>query len=183
MDLSIHTNLLTMTSIILFSYCKKVFTHTNELMIGKYSIKRHNLSKKIFFNYLNMEDITNSDYIHAKSVWKDFELNILGEHHNLYAQSNILLPADVFNNFQNMCPEIKGLDPAHLLSALGLAWQIALINTKVKLDPLTDISGKSGEIYHAVHQFVDASNICMKYYDKNKESSYLKYWDVNNLHG
>ena len=137
-----------------------------------------------------MEDITNSDYIHAKSVWKDFELNILCKHHNLYAQSNTLLPADVFNNFQNMCPEIKGLDPAHLLSALRLAWQIALIKTKVKLDPLSDMdmllmvkNSKRGEIYHAVYQCVDASNIYMKYYDKNKESSYFKYWDVNNLHG
>ena len=38
-------------------------------------------------------------------------------------------------------------------------------------------------ICHAIHRYAKANNKCMKDYDKNKESSYLKYWDANNLHG
>ena len=44
------------------------------------------------------------------------------------------LLADVFENFHNMCLEIYETDPAKFLSALGLAWQVALKKTKVKLD-------------------------------------------------
>ena len=40
--------------------------------------------------------------------------------------------------------------------------------------------GIRGLICHAVHQYVKANNKYMKDYDKNKESSYLKYWDVTN---
>ena len=52
----------------------------------------------------------------------------------MYVQSNTLLLADVFQGFQNMCFEIYGLDPAHFVSAPGLAWQEALEKIKVKLD-------------------------------------------------
>ena len=119
-----------------------------------------------------MEDITNADYIHTKSVCKDFELKMLGEYHNLCVQSNTLLLDDVFHNFWNICLEIKELDSAQFLSALGLARQLTLKNTKVKVDPLTDIDmllmvekGIRGETY-AIHQCAEASNIYMKYYDK-----------------
>ena len=47
--------------------------------------------------------------------------------------------ADVFENFRNTCIKIYELDPAHFLSALGLAWQVCLKRTKVKLELLTDI--------------------------------------------
>ena len=40
---------------------------------------------------------------------------------------------------------------------------------------------KSG-ICHAIHQYAKANNKYMKDYDKNKESSYFKYWDVNNFY-
>ena len=40
-----------------------------------------------------------------------------------------------------------------------------------------------GEMFHAIHRYAKASNKYMKEYDKNKDLSYLKYWDVNNLHG
>ena len=41
--------------------------------------------------------------------------------------------------------------------------------------------GIIGGICHAVHWHIKANNKYMKDYDKNKESSYLKYWDANNL--
>ena len=58
----------------------------------------------------------------------------------MYIQSDILLLANVFENFQNMCLEIYELDPAHFLTALGLTWQAALKKIKVKLNLLTDIN-------------------------------------------
>ena len=38
-------------------------------------------------------------------------------------QNNTLLLEDVFENFRNKCIEMYELDPAHFLSAPGLAWQ------------------------------------------------------------
>ena len=53
-----------------------------------------------------MEDITDADYMHAKRVKKVFKRKNLGEHHDLYVQSDTLLLADVFENFRNKCIEI-----------------------------------------------------------------------------
>ena len=77
-----------------------------------------------------------------------------------------------------------------ILSAPGLAWKAAIKKTKVKLDLLTDIDillivekGISGGICHSIYQCAKANNKYMKDYDKNKESSYIQYRDVNNLYG
>ena len=67
-----------------------------------------------------MEDVTDTDYTHAKRVCKDFEINHLEEYHDLYIQRNILLLADTFENFRNICLQIYELDPAKFLSAVGL---------------------------------------------------------------
>ena len=82
------------------------------------------------------------------------------------------------------------LDPAKFLSAPGLAWQAALKKNKVKLDLLPDIDmllmaekGVRGGICHSIYRYAKANNRYMKYCDKNKESLYLQYWDVNNLYG
>ena len=53
-----------------------------------------------------MEDITDADYMHAKKVWKDFEIKNLGEDHDLYVQSDTLLLPDVFGSFRNKCIDI-----------------------------------------------------------------------------
>ena len=57
----------------------------------------------------------------------------------MYVQSHTLLLADVFENFRNKRIEIYKLDPAHFLSAPGLAWQACLKKTGVELKLLTDI--------------------------------------------
>ena len=67
-----------------------------------------------------MEDVTDTDYTHAKRVCKDFEINHLEEYHDLYIQRNILLLADISENFRNICLQIYELDPAKFLSAVGL---------------------------------------------------------------
>ena len=75
--------------------------------------------KEDFYSHLNMEDITDADYVHAKKVSKDFEIKDLGEDHDLYVQGLTLLLADVFENFKNMCLKIYELDPARFFSDPG----------------------------------------------------------------
>ena len=83
-------------------------------------MKIHFQIKKLF-TVKYVEDITDEDYIHTQKLFEEFEINILGEHHDLYAKRDTLLLADVFENFRNKCIEIHELDPAHFLSALELA--------------------------------------------------------------
>ena len=97
---------------------------------------------------------------------------------------------DVSENFGKMCLKVNHLDLVKFLSASGLAWQAALKKTKWKLESLTDIDmllmvekGIRGGICHAIHWYAKANNKYMEDSDKNKESSYLKYQDVNNLYG
>ena len=78
--------------------------------------------KEDFYRHLNMEDITDTDYAHAKRVCNNFEIKNLGKCHDLYVQSNTLMLDDVFENFRNICLKIYKLDPAKFLSASGSAW-------------------------------------------------------------
>ena len=80
-------------------------------------------NKESFYSNLNVENIDDIDYIHGNNVFKRFKLKNLGEYHDLYVQSDTLLLADVFENFRNTCIKVYELDPAHLLSLPGLAWQ------------------------------------------------------------
>ena len=59
--------------------------------------------KEEFYINLNMEDITDAHYIHAKRVCKDFEVKKLSEYHGLYLKSDTLLLTDFFENFRKMC--------------------------------------------------------------------------------
>ena len=89
--------------------------------------------KEAFYSSLNMEDITDVDYKHAKRVYKEFNNNTLGDYHDLYVHSDTLILADVFENFKNKCLEIYELDNAHFLCAPGLTWQAYLKKTGIKL--------------------------------------------------
>ena len=94
--------------------------------------------KEDFYSNLNMEDINDIDYRHANNVFKRFELENLGQYHDLYVQSDTLLLADVFENFRDMCIKEYELDPAHFLSLPGLAFQACLKKTNIELELLTD---------------------------------------------
>ena len=77
--------------------------------------------KEDFYSHLNIEDITDPDYAQTKRICKDFKIRILRYYHDLYAQSDTFLLADVFTNIRNMCLKTNELHPASFLSAPGLA--------------------------------------------------------------
>ena len=134
------------------------------------------LPKETFCSNLNLEDISDENYAHAKKVWDVFEIRNLGEYQDLYVQSDILLLADVYENFRNMCLDKYELDPAYFASAPGLAWQDCFKKTGVKLELLTDYDmilvtekGIRGGICQATYRYAKANNKYMKNYDRNIE--------------
>ena len=146
--------------------------------------------KEDFYSNLNMEDISDIDYRHANNVFKGFKLENLGDYHDLYAQSDTLLLADVFNNFRDMFIKEYELYPAHFSSLPGLAWKACLKKTNIELGLLTDYDMIlmveeviRGGICHSIHRYAKANNKYMKNYNNNEESSYIQYLGANNLYG
>ena len=146
--------------------------------------------KEVFYSHLNLEDIRDVDYKHSKIVFGYLFNKNLDDYHDLYAQSNTLLVADVSENFRNMCIKVYELDPAHFLSAPRLAWKACLKKTEVKLELLTDVDvlwmvekGIRRGICHVIHGHEKTNNKYMKNYNKGEEESFLEYLDANNLYG
>ena len=146
-------------------------------------------SKDKFYSGLNLEDISDDDYVHAIDVWNTLNISNLGEYHDLYVKLGTAFLADVFENFRDKHIEIDKLDPAYFLTTPGLSWW-ACLKKKQVLELLTDENmflayekGIRGGICNKVHSYAEANNKYMKNYDKNKESSFLMYVDANNSYG
>ena len=147
-------------------------------------------SKEDFYSILNDQHISNEDYEHAQNVWNKFSLKNMGDYHNLYLKSDILLLADVFENFRNTCLEYYKLDPCHYFTSPGLSWDAMLKMTNIKLELMTDIDmfqfiekGLRGGISYIANRYSKANNKYMKEYYENKPSKYIMYLDANNLYG
>ena len=85
-----------------------------------------------FYSILNDTNISESEYSHAKRVWSTFQIKDLGEYHDLYLRTDVLLLADVFESFRSTCLSHYRLDPCHYFSAPGLSWDALLRMTKNK---------------------------------------------------
>ena len=79
------------------------------------------IDREKFYSLLTDEDISDDEYSHAKDVWNTFKIRDMGEYHDLYLKSDILLLADVFENFRETCLANYRLDPPHYVTSPGLA--------------------------------------------------------------
>jgi len=111
-----------------------------------------------FYSQLYDEDISEGQYKHAQKVWDAFRLKNLGEYHNLYLKTDVLLLADVFQSFRKTCLLHYRLRPCHYMSSPGLSWDAMLKTTKINLDLISDIDmqlfiekGLSGGISYIAH--------------------------------
>ena len=147
-------------------------------------------TKEEFYSILNNEHITDEDYQHAQNVWKTFKLSNMGEYHDLYLKSYILLLADVFENFRKTCLQYYKLDPCHYFISPGPSWDAMLKMTDIKLELMTDIDmfqfierGMRGGISYIANRYGKANNKYMKECDEKSPSKYIIYLDANNLYG
>ena len=72
-------------------------------------------------------------------MWGTFDLKTMGDYHNLYLKSDVLLLADVFENFRRTCKQHYKLDPCHYFTSPGLVWDAMVRMTKVNLELMADI--------------------------------------------
>ena len=146
--------------------------------------------KEEFYSKLNDEDISEDDYQHAINVWNTFNCKTIKDYHDLYLKSDVLLLADVFENFRKTCLKHYNLDPAHYYTSPGLAWDACLKETGQELQLLHDYDmlmmferGIRSGISHISKRYAEANNKYMKDYNPDEESSYIQYLDANNLYG
>ena len=123
------------------------------------------LSQDKFYSSLNLEDISDDNYAHAINLWNIFNINNLGEFHDLYVKLDTALFGDTFENFRDKHIETDKLDPAYFLSTPGLSWWACFRKTDVRLELLIDENMflKYEQVIHGgicnkVHSYAEASN-------------------------
>ncbi|XP_057310074.1 uncharacterized protein LOC130648072 [Hydractinia symbiolongicarpus] len=131
--------------------------------------------KEAFYSKLNMKEGDNVT---------------MGDYQDVYLSTDVLLLADVFETFQDVCLKNYKVDPAHFYSAPGLAWKAALKFTGIRLELLTDPDmhlmfekGIRRGTTQAVHRYAKAkTNYMGDQYHPGVESSHPQYLDANNLY-
>ena len=133
-------------------------------------------SKNNFFSSLKEENISEKDYEKARNIWNTFKIKKLGEYHDLYLKTDVLLLADVFEKFINTCLNYYGLDPCHYFSSPGLSWDAMLKMTRIELELISDINihlfiekGIRGGISYIAKRHSKANNKYVKNYNSTKK--------------
>ena len=147
-------------------------------------------TKDQFYSILNNQHITDDEYNHAKEVWNTFMIRTLGDYHDLYLISDVLLLTNVFENFRKTCMQYYKLYPFHYFTSPGLSWAAMLKMTNIKLEFMTDIDmfqfiekGMRGGVSYIENRHGNANNKYMKECDEKAPSKYIMYLDANNLYG
>ena len=135
-----------------------------------------------FYSNINISSISEEDYQRAQKVWEEFGIRDLGDYHDLYLRTDVVLLANVYEAFRDTCLRHYSLDQVHFSASPGLAWKACLKCTGIKLELLTDPDmllmferGIRGGITQAVRKYASANN---KYlgdrFDPKSERSYLR---------
>ena len=147
--------------------------------------------REAFYSKLTGRGITEKNYKHVLNVWNTFKMKTFKDYHKLYNETDVLLLADVFENFRDLCLKIYGLDPVYYFTAPGLAWDACLKITNINLELLSDPNmllifekGIRGGISMISNRYGEANNKYMgNRFNKNKLKKHLMYLDANNLYG
>ena len=111
----------------------------------------------------------------------------MGEYHDLYLKSDVLLLTDIYENFRKTCLQYYKLDPCHYFTSPGLSWDAMLKMIDIKLELMTDVDmfqfiekGMRGGVSYIANRYGKANNKYMKEYNEKAPSKYIMYLDANN---
>ena len=134
--------------------------------------------------------ISVKDYLICEKTWDKFEMEYMSDYHNHYLKKDVLLLADVFEEFIGTCLKHYGLDLCHYFSSPGLNWDAMLKMTGIKLEKISDIDkylfiekSLRGGISCIAKRYAKANNKYMINYDLKKQLTFISYLDMNNLYG
>ena len=154
-----------------------------------------------FYSQLNNSHCDKIDYERAQHVWSHFNCQTMLDYHNLYLRSDVLLLADVFGAFKDVCYKIYGLDASYYYTSPGLSWDAFLKHSNEKsieegkgefiIELLTDMdmylfveSSIRGGLSQISKRYAKANNKYMSSgYNEKIDDSYILYLDANNLYG
>lgn len=143
-----------------------------------------------FYSKLSNTKCSERDYAKAKIVWDSLKCETFRDYHDIYLKTDVLLLADVFENFRDVCMDNYGLDPCHYITAPSIAWDAALKMTKVELQLFSDYEmymfverAMRGGNSMIAHRYAKANNKYMSDYNVDMVDSYIMYLDANNLYG
>ena len=145
--------------------------------------------KEQFYSRLSNTHVKQEDYDRAQSVWNEFGCRTLGDYHDLYLKSDVVLLADVFENFRSVAAKHYDLDPCHYYTSPGLAFDALLKLTGIELELLTDYDmhlfvekGIRGGISFVPGRYSKANHPYSKEYDPRRPNKYIMYLDANALY-
>ena len=105
-------------------------------------------------------------------MWDHFKMKTMKDYHDLYLETDVLLLADVFENFRRTCLENYKLDPAHYMSAPSLSWDAFLKQSGEHIELVSDVDmfqffekGMSGGTSYIAHRHSEANNKYMETYN------------------
>ena len=147
--------------------------------------------EKEFDSLLTGKGISHEEYEFGLKAYNVYGFENLKDYLEIYNEIDTLLLADIFENFRSVCLENYKIDPAYYYTSPGLFWDAMLKETKVELELLSDIDMYKffkrmirGGISMISTRYAKANNPYMgKLYDPEKETSYVVYFDSNNLYG
>ena len=147
-------------------------------------------SKECFYNDLDESHISDKDYEHAKNVWEKLDCKTLGDYHDIYLETDVILLADVFEKFRDTFLNTYGLDPAHYYTTPGYSWDALFKTSKEKVELFTDNDmykfiekGMRGGISMVSKRHCKVNHKYLSDFNPEKESNYILYLDANNLYG
>ena len=144
-----------------------------------------------FSNSIKQATCEEKDYDHAKRVWQTFNCHTMRDYMNLYLKTDVLILADVFENFRKFSLENYRLDPAHYVSSPQLSWDAMLLYTGCELELISDPAmfhmmdnGLRGGVSMIIHRYAKANNPEMDVlYEPAHRFAYITYIDAHNPSG
>ena len=144
-----------------------------------------------FYNELSKKHISDEDYAFIHELWNTYQLKNLGELHDLYMETDVLILTDVFEEFRDFSLLKYRLDPAHYNTAPGLSWSAALLYTMQRLEIPTDPDmhlffdkGLTGGASQVANPWAQANHEGMgEKFDPEVMRAYIAMFDCNNQYG